>query len=91
MANAPSQKTVPLAQTPLERSLAALMRPLEFAVGKGRGKLARIHGLEANTTAACRSLQAMSLPRDLIGFLKEVEGCRRAEGAYARALLSDDR
>ena len=74
MANAPPQNSIPLMRTPLERSLAALMRPLEFAAGEDSGKLARIRDLEANAAAACRALQAMSLPRDLIGFLREVEG-----------------
>ncbi|HIF96080.1 MAG TPA: ATP-dependent DNA helicase RecG [Myxococcales bacterium] len=50
-----------------------MLRPLEFAVGEGGANLERIQGLEASAVSACRALQALSLPRDLIEEFREVE------------------
>lgn len=61
------------ASTPFEGSLAALVRPLEFAARAGGEGVDRIQDLEDRAVAACRALQHYSLPQDLVGFFKDLE------------------
>mgnify|MGYP001156917971 CR=1 FL=1 len=59
--------------TPFEGSLAALVRPLEFAARAGGEGADRIQDLEDTAAAACRALQAYSLPQDLTRFFEDLE------------------
>ena len=73
MAQPPTRQARSPFRTPLEAKLSALLRPVEFAVRQGGENLGRVQDLEITAAAACRSLQGMNIPRDLVKFLGKLE------------------
>lgn len=73
MAQPPTRQARSPFRTPLEAKLSALLRPIEFAVRRGGENLGRVQDLEITAAAACRSLQGMNIPRDLVKFLGKLE------------------
>ena len=73
MAQPPTRQARSPFRTPLEAKLSALLRPIEFAVRQGGENLGRVQDLEITAAAACRSLQGMNIPRDLVKFLGKLE------------------
>ncbi len=59
--------------TPLERGLAGLLRPLEFAIRGEGANLGRLRDLEATLVSACRELQDLDLPADLVHLFHDLE------------------
>ena len=73
MAQPPTRQARSPFRTPLEAKLSGLLRPIEFAVSQGGENLGRVQDLEITAAAACRSLQGMNIPRDLVKFLGKLE------------------
>ncbi|MCS5634896.1 MAG: OB-fold nucleic acid binding domain-containing protein, partial [Myxococcota bacterium] len=59
--------------TPLERGLAGLLRPLEFAIGGDGANLGRLRELETTLVSACRDLQGLDLPAELVRLFHDLE------------------
>ncbi|MDG2335444.1 MAG: ATP-dependent DNA helicase RecG [Myxococcota bacterium] len=89
MAHSLNSRGPSAARTPLEAGVEGLLRPLRFALEGDQGNLDRVQDLEVNAAAACRKLQDMSLPSDLVSFFKEVESLFTAplEGGDRRKRL----
>ncbi|MBW2268257.1 MAG: ATP-dependent DNA helicase RecG [Deltaproteobacteria bacterium] len=59
-------------ESPFQRALEAVLRPLEFAAADDFARLARVRDLPASVSGAARSASALALPADVVKVLTRV-------------------